>query len=69
MSRNKEAYCSSFPAIVFDHVSEFDDEFAFFVLLAALKRVLLGDKAQLSPSVPFLFTPPPTPPRLNDRFV
>lgn len=32
------------PAILFDHVSQFDDELALFVLLAGLKRVFLHNE-------------------------
>lgn len=32
---------ASLPSIVFDHVSQLDDELSLFVLLTALKRVLL----------------------------
>lgn len=35
------AAVASLPSIVFDHVSQLDDELSLFVLLTALKRVLL----------------------------
>lgn len=34
------------PAIVFDHVGKFNDEFSFFVLLTALKRMFLEKKTE-----------------------
>lgn len=37
----KGAAVASLPSIVFDHVSQLDDELSLFVLLTALKRVLL----------------------------
>lgn len=35
------------PAILFDHVSQFDDELALFVLLARLERVFLHNDFNL----------------------
>lgn len=34
----------SLPAIIFDHMSQLDDELAFFVFLTAFKRMLLEEK-------------------------
>lgn len=39
--KEKGAAVASLPSIVFDHVSQLDDELSLFVLLTALKRVLL----------------------------
>lgn len=39
--KGKGAAVASLPSIVFDHVSQLDDELSLFVLLTALKRVLL----------------------------
>lgn len=39
--KEKGVAVASLPSIVFDHVSQLDDELSLFVLLTALKRVLL----------------------------
>lgn len=39
--KDKSAAGASLPSVVLDHVSQLDDELSLFVLLTALKRVLL----------------------------
>lgn len=39
--KEKGVAVASLPSIVFDHVSQLDDELSLFVLLTALKRVLI----------------------------
>lgn len=44
--KEKGVAVASLPSIVFDHVSQLDDELSLFVLLTALKRVLLQKDTQ-----------------------
>lgn len=37
---------ASLPSVVLDHVSQLDDELSLFVLLTALKRVLLQERTE-----------------------
>lgn len=39
--KDKSAAGASLPSVVLDHVSQLDDELSLFVLLTALKRVLI----------------------------
>lgn len=49
---------ASVPAVVFDHVSQLDDELALFVLLAALKGMFLGKGFTGLKSAPVGHNPP-----------
>ena len=42
--KEKGAAAASLPSIVLDHVSQLDDKLSLFVLLTALKRMLLEKK-------------------------